>query len=135
MFIEHAIQILKSHGQKITKTRVWLLHQLDAITKPINPYEFLKHADGGSAIDVTTIYRNLELFELLWIVHKVHSLWWYMPCLHHHKDCDKVHDLIVCTDCNSISEIHIPSETKKTLWLGTGSVELSGHCISCEQKK
>ena len=134
MFIVQSIQILKDNHQKLTKARLRILEQLEHIKKPLNPYELLEQSVDKS-IDITTIYRNLELFEWLGIVHKIHSLWGYMPCSHHHDQCHKVHDLIICNSCNTISETHIDPSTKQLLWLSEWPVELSGHCQSCEQKK
>ncbi len=134
MFIEQALSTLKSNQQKNTKTRIWILHQLAEITTPITPYELLAK-DTKQTIDITTIYRNLELFESLGIVHKIQSLWWYIPCTHNHPDCHHTHDLIICKDCSKISEIHIDAITKINFWLSVWPVELSGHCTSCAQKK
>lgn len=58
------IDLLKSHGQKITPTRLWIIDQLGQAKKPLNPYELLD-LDPEATIDITTIYRNLELFETL----------------------------------------------------------------------
>lgn len=134
MFLEQALHTLKSHQQKITKTRLWIVEQLATITTPITAYELLEHNTQDS-IDITTIYRNLEMFESLSIIHKIHSLGWYMPCTHNHPECHTMHDLIICKDCNTISETHIDINTKQTLWLSEGPVELNGHCTSCAQKK
>ena len=134
MFIAQSLQLLKNNNQKLTKTRLWILEQLEHIKKPLNPYELLEQSNDKN-IDISTIYRNLELFEWLGIVHKIHSIWWYMPCNHHHEHCHKVHDLIICNTCNTISETHIDANTKQLLWLSAWPVELSGHCQSCEQKK
>lgn len=134
MFIEQSLEILRNHHQKITKTRLRILEQFANIIKPVNPYELIDW-NTEREIDITTIYRNLKLFESLGIVHKIHSLWWYMPCMHQHDQCHKVHDLIICNSCNTINETHIDSNTKKNLWLSEWPVELSWHCKSCEQKK
>ena len=134
MFVQKSLQILKDNHQKNTKTRLWILEQLANIEKPLNPYALIQ-ASISNKINISTIYRNLELFESLGIVHKIHSLWWYMPCIHQHTHCNKVHDLIICNSCNSIHETHIDPNTKKLLWLSAWPVELSGHCESCEQKK
>lgn len=134
MFLEESLNILKINNQKITKTRLWVLEQLANIKKPLNPYELVQQSHN-STIDISTIYRNLDLFESLGIVHKIQSLWWYMPCIHNHTQCNKVHDLIICNNCNSINETHINIDTKKLLWLSAWPVELSGYCESCEQKK
>lgn len=134
MFVSQSLQLLKDNNQKVTKTRLRILGQLEHIKKPLNPYELLEQS-SDKEIDISTIYRNLELFEWLGIVHKIHSIWWYMPCSHQHTKCHKVHDLIICNSCNTISETHIDPSTKQLLWLSEWPVELSGHCQSCEQKK
>jgi len=134
MFKDQAIHILKKNNQKITTTRLWIINQIELTDKPLNPYEMLAQ-DSSATIDISTIYRNLELFKSLGIVHKIHSLWWYMPCTHQHHQCDKIHDIIICNNCNNINETHIDIHTKKILWLSPWPVELSGHCESCEQKK
>ena len=133
MFIDNAISLLKSHDQKITKTRLWLLERIGNIKSPLNPYELIGK-DPQATIDITTIYRNLELFEKIGIVHKIASLWWYMPCLHQHAHCG-VHDMIICNSCHSITETHIDPYTKKSLWLSEWAVELSGKCSDCQKKK
>lgn len=133
MTIEQAIELLKWHNQKITTTRLRILNQLAEIKQPLNPYELIKQSTD-STIDITTIYRNLELFEKIGLVHKVQSLWWYLPCTHEHKECSKSHDIIICTSCNTINETHIDSRTKTLLWLSQWPVELNGRCNSCEQK-
>ena len=114
MFIEQSLQLLKDNNQKITKTRRWILEQFSSITQPINAYEFLKKSEQ-STIDLTTIYRNFELFESLGIIHKVQSIGGYVPCLHDHIECNQSHDLIICNNCNSINETHINIDTKKIL--------------------
>lgn len=134
MFKDQAINILKKNNQKTTNTRLWIIDQIEHIQKPLNPYEMLAQ-DTNATIDISTIYRNLELFESLGIVHKIHSLWWYMPCTHQHDQCNKIHDIIICNNCNNINETHIDIHTKKLLWLSSWPVELNGHCEGCEQKK
>lgn len=134
MFITQSLQLLKDNNQKLTKTRLRILKQLEHIKKPLNPYELLEQSNDKN-IDISTIYRNLELFEGLGIVHKIHSIWWYMPCSHNHNQCNKVHDLIICNSCNTISETHIDVDTKTLLWFSTWPIELSWNCKSCEEKK
>lgn len=88
--------------------------------------------DNKATIDITTIYRNLELFEQLGIVHKIQSSWWYISCTHQHTHCKKPHDIVICNNCNNINEIHITEETKKTFWLSEWPIELTGVCQDCK---
>ena len=62
MFIVESLQVLKDNIKKLTKTRLWILEQLEHIKKPLNPYELLEQSTDKS-IDISTIYRNLELFD------------------------------------------------------------------------
>ena len=73
MFKDQAVHTLKENNQKITATRLWIINQIEHTHKPLNPYEMLAQ-DTSATIDISTIYRNLELFESLGIVHKIHSL-------------------------------------------------------------
>jgi Fe2+ or Zn2+ uptake regulation protein len=62
MFVSQSLQLLKDNNQKVTKTRLRILGQLEHIKKPLNPYELLEQS-SDKEIDISTIYRNLELFE------------------------------------------------------------------------
>lgn len=73
MTIDHALNTLKTHQQKITPTRKWILEQLQYQKHPCNPYDLLEQYPDAN-IDISTIYRNFELFETLGIIHKIHSL-------------------------------------------------------------
>ena len=113
MFLDQALITLKNNNQKITKTRYWLLEELSHMKEPLNPYELLKQSEHQE-IDLTTIYRNLELFESIGLVHKIQSLGKYIIC-NHDTHCKKPHDIIICNDCNIINETHIDSNTKTLL--------------------
>ena len=131
-FLEQATYILRKNNQKITNTRLWLLQEFNNSHTTLTPYEILQNNPQAS-IDITTIYRNFELFESLWLIHNISSLWWYIACKHDH-DC-KSHDLIICKDCHMIEETHIDNTIKKKFWLGIWAIELSGYCKKCEEKK
>lgn len=113
MFLDHALSTLHHHKQKVTSTRRWLLEQLAQQLTPCNPYELLEQHPEAN-IDISTIYRNFELFESLGLIHKIHSLGGYIACKHHHDGCTE-HDLIICKQCNSIEEKHIHQDTKELL--------------------
>lgn len=72
-FLHHAKSVLKKNKQKLTTTRLWLLKQLASSTETLTAYDTIKKNPQAS-IDITTIYRNLELFESLQLIHKISSL-------------------------------------------------------------
>ena len=63
-FIEQAIDILKKNNQKITSTRLWLLQEFNISHTTLTAYELLQHTPQAN-INITTIYRNFELFKSL----------------------------------------------------------------------
>ena len=63
-FLEQATYILRKNNQKITNTRLWLLQEFNNSHTTLTPYEILQNNPQAS-IDITTIYRNFELFESL----------------------------------------------------------------------
>mgnify|MGYP002738230370 CR=1 FL=1 len=112
MFIHKATNTLREHKQKLTSTRLWLLEHLAQQSSPMNPYA-IHEQHPHAKINVSTIYRNLELFLSLGLVHYVQALGGYVAC-HHEHDCLE-HDLIICSQCTKIIETHIDDNTKKTL--------------------
>ncbi|MCC6643218.1 transcriptional repressor [Candidatus Peregrinibacteria bacterium] len=110
-FIQMAENILREDGLRLTKPRSMALNFLAKENQPLTPYEIrdlLK--EEGEKADVVTIYRILEEFERLGLVHKVTLLGRYIRCsdLEMETHCEKdigCHHYLICEKCSKVQEI------------------------------
>ena len=101
--LQHSIEVLRDKGYKITQPRKRLLEVLEHIEKPLSPYEIQKLLlEEGKYLDHVTIYRILELFCALNLVHKVLSLGGFVKCtLGDEEGC---HGYMICHGCGALQE-------------------------------
>ena len=134
MFIQYEVWVIKDYKQKVTPSRLKILSVLSHATQVLTAYEILNHLHDNwcDRIDITTIYRNLELFESLGLIHKIYSLWGYMICMHIGADIDRAHDMIVCHDCHHIQEVDIDQHTKQLYGFKSWPVQIVGRCKQCQ---
>lgn len=134
IFFEKAINKLKKNDLKQTKSRIDILRVLSKHDEALSPYQIqdlLKEkAKNYSAI---TIYRVLETFMSIEIIHKVHSINSYMKCA---KDHDHLHTLLVCKNCRNVKSIE--RDEKNSIEIKDFKVdkivdELVGLCDTCLQ--
>lgn len=128
-------QIITSNGYRLTKAREDTFRLLIA-PKPQAVREILVKA--GGKVDRVSIYRNLELFEKLGIVHRIYVGWKYKLELsdefvaHHHH--------LSCLQCGKI--IDIEDEKHIDLFIKNISAtfdftprrhqfEIDGYCKKC----
>lgn len=106
-FLNHSIGKIKSSGGRITKTKLAVLEVLEKLEKPSNPYEIAEAVrQAGGRIDVVTVYRILESFEQLELVHKSEK--GYVPCTHFScSDGGHCHHQFFCDSCERAIEVHI----------------------------
>lgn len=135
-FTDDSIKILKNKDYKITGPRVAVLTVLEKANLPLSAYSIEERIPERIPINVVTIYRVLELFEKLGIVHKVHTREGYVRCdfekregCHYFAVCDKCGraDEFVNDKCN-IEEIvpkKLPFKNLKHL------SEIAGVCDYC----
>lgn len=106
-YTEYSIERVKKSGGRITKTKLEVLKALTGLEKPMNPYEIAeKIEESGARIDVVTVYRILETFEGLRLVHKSEK--GFMPCTHYTcGDVGHCHHQFFCNKCERAFEVHI----------------------------
>ena len=134
-FTKTATQLLTKHGHKITKPRQIIIDIISQSSKPRNPYDIAKISNN--TVNVATVYRTMELFEQLGLVHKIRSVDGYIACsTNHHADTSSnsrhpepktkpasrrqgsrtqqkthCHHYAVCTNCHTVQELEIlPTE-------------------------
>ncbi len=110
-FVGKAAAVIQAHQLRLTSPRKMLIAFLDENTSPMTPYEIrdLLKSQGQKA-DVVTIYRILDEFEKIGLVHKVMTLGRYVRCdeieleAHCEKD-DDCHHYLICENCHKVEEI------------------------------
>jgi Fur family ferric uptake transcriptional regulator len=139
MHIDTLKALLKKDGASLTKPRKivfgFLLNQ-----EPQSMQALVKRADGQ--VDRATIYRTIELFEQLGIVHRVNIGWKYKIELsdvflgHHHHfhciNCGKTFTL----PASPMLETMIDTVVSKEGYSPRGhQLEVHGLCPTCVSKR
>jgi Fur family zinc uptake transcriptional regulator len=139
--VQDSIRILHAQGYKATKPRKLILEVLEEIEKPLSPYDIrgILH-QRGKYLNHVTIYRILDLFCSLNLVHKMLSSGGFVKCsLNAIEGC---HRFMICQHCGAIQEF-----TDKGLCQGENEFaqnfgfhtehhlsEFSGLCSRCYRK-
>lgn len=130
--------ILKAGGHRTTQARR-LIFQLLVGSDPLSIGQLLKKA--GDKIDRVTLYRNVELFEKLGIVHRIHIGWKYKVELsdafiehHHHLSCLKCGKIIAIEDEKHIDEFIEKLANKFSFTPRRHQFEIDGYCLHCSDE-
>lgn len=146
-FIDFAEAQLKSGGYRITQPRKQLLAFLAQTEQPYSAYDMQSAmAEQGQSMDTVTIYRTLDTFEKLHLVHRIPTGSRYVRCHTRCADTNREHAqhyLLVCENCDDITEISdtLPKtvlaqlEALSGFSLGDKAVELRGQCASCQEEE
>ena len=102
-FLETGKTVLIQTRNKLTQSRLRVLELLWNAKTPVSPYDIQKL---DPELDVVSVYRAFELFESLWLIHKVWSLGGYVTCHLDHCDSHCCHEFQVCKSCKSFTEVH-----------------------------
>jgi len=137
-FKTHAQSVLSNSGYRLTSPRKKVLEILSSTTKAVNPYKIV---EVDSSLDPSTVYRILEVFQNLKLIHFVKDQQGYLPCSHF--ECDKeahCHHQFICSNCKKIEEIHLDdsgfiqkiASKYKNLKIKNHYFEFSGTCQNCK---
>ena len=112
-FKDICVKTLKESGARLTRPRLALIDCLANSKTPLSPKEILKNTalqlDKTESIDAVTVYRILDRFAELGLVHKVAPEGDYIACTH--LACAATpHIMTRCIDCQTAREIHVPEE-------------------------
>lgn len=107
-FEREAINLLRNRSMRVTLPRVQVLRVLDLADRPLSPYGIRDEvlASGGK-IDVVSVYRILQTYSELGLVHHVGLAGGYVACR-----LDQAHETetehIVCKECGKVTEVALP---------------------------
>lgn len=138
--MKSVVDDLKSQGHKITKTRVYLLELLKAISSPVSVDEILKQfSEKGLKPNKTTIYREIEFLKQKDLVREIDlgerkSRYELQQGKHHHH--------VVCIECKGIEDVDLLNDLaeeenriakRKKFKIINHRLEFFGICSSCQK--
>ncbi len=136
--MEHLKQILIENSYHVTGARL-ATFQLLASPEPQSINEIL--AKAGDRVDRVSVYRNIELFEKLGIVHRIYIGWKYKLELsdqfiahHHHLVCLGCGKVIDIEDEKHIDEFIQTVAAKVGFQPRSHQFEVDGYCKECLAK-
>lgn len=129
----------RAHGYKLTQPRRAILHTLVGAAKPLSPAEIQERGQKlCHDLGLVTVYRTLELMELLGAVRAVHladgchGFALASPGHTHHVVCERCQAVVEITGCD-LGEF-LDSVAERTGYAITGHwLELSGLCPACRE--
>lgn len=145
-FYEQAVVALRAAGLKLTKPRQEVLRFLEGNMEAMTPYEIRDALKKKAKLDVVTIYRMLEEFSKIGLVHRVMSLGRFARCseseLEQHCEKDQsCHHYLVCQNCHRVEEVTgedlhgLEKQIEKRLKfkIFSHSLEFLGLCALCQK--
>lgn len=135
--INNLKQILSSNGYRITDARTAIFKLLSS-PEPQSIRQILAKANGK--VDRVSIYRNIEVFEKLGIVHRVYVGWKYKIELsddfmahHHHLSCLDCGKIIDIDDEKHIDDFIEEVSKKFNFKPRRHQFEVDGYCQDCQE--
>ncbi|MCM2680361.1 Fur family transcriptional regulator [Echinimonas agarilytica] len=144
--LNSASQKCQSAGVKFTDKRASVLAILLASEHPLSAYELVAQYNRvhDTSMQPMSVYRILDLFVELELVHKLASSNKYVACFH--LSCDHNHGeqfFLVCKSCGASHEVGMTdalmeqikgSAEAASFQLLQSQFELSGLCQNCQAK-
>jgi Fur family ferric uptake transcriptional regulator len=129
-------QLLREKGYRLTPQRELVLQAVDSLGHATPDEVLAKVREQSAAINISTVYRSLELLEELGLVRHTH-LTDRAPTYHSKATPEHVH--LVCRGCGTVLEAH-PSEfeplctslvAEHGFTVDVGHLTLFGRCVDC----
>lgn len=130
-------QALNEHGYQYTKARE-ATFQLLLSPEPQSMNEILHKAKG--LVDRVSVYRNIDVFEKIGLVHRIYIGWKYKLELsdeftghHHHLSCLKCGKVFDIKDEQHIDEFISEIAATHNFVPRRHQFEIDGYCRSCQK--
>lgn len=103
--VNAARKICESQNERFTPLRAHIYELIVRADGPIKAYDLLEQLrpDRGSP-KPPTVYRALDFFARLGLVHRVEALNAYIACDHTHPG--HIAEFFICQDCDIVIETH-----------------------------
>jgi Fur family zinc uptake transcriptional regulator len=131
------IHEVSSVGKTLTPQRLAIYRALETAKDPLTAYELKDQVNHLSkeSFNISTIYRVLDFWTELGLIHKIDSSSTFIVCNDEHRN--HVHVLQHCTQCQSVKESCEISSLMKmpesaSFLIDTHQViEIQGQCAKC----
>jgi len=112
---QHVLEKLKTAGHRVTQSRLTVLSVLEKAKKALSPADIFQLVikKEQADLDRVTVYRILEAFEELEIVHPVGN-GRYIYCAHQSCGHER-HFIAICTQCGESNEVGASREFSDSL--------------------
>ncbi|MDA0894269.1 MAG: Fur family transcriptional regulator [Proteobacteria bacterium] len=128
---------VSSVGKTLTPQRLAIYRALETAKDPLTAYELKDQVNHLSkeSFNISTIYRVLDFWTELGLIHKIDSSNTFIVCNDEHRN--HVHVLQHCTQCQSVKESCEISNLMKmpesaSFLIDTHQViEIQGQCAKC----
>jgi Fur family transcriptional regulator, ferric uptake regulator len=129
-------QVLRERGLRLTAQRQLVLEAVHALGHATPDQVHAKVAETAAGVNISTVYRTLELLEEVGLVTHTH-LSHGAPTYHAATERQHVH--LVCRGCGRIDEVEpaVMSEVARTLrhdvgfQVDVGHISFFGLCLEC----
>ncbi len=90
-------------NKSLTPTRLIVIETLGKYKKPKSAYDLQKKINAlGNKLNISTIYRVIDFWENLGLIHKIKSINKFILCM---QPSDKhIHMLSLCNKCENVFE-------------------------------
>lgn len=128
------------NNERFTDNRRHILAALAKLNEPVGAYQLLDLVKNDlPSAKPATVYRALEFFIALGLVHRIDSSNQYLICNH----AEDKHDaqFLICDTCGSVQELEVDSGLIRSLQnrakshgfrVGNHSFEVHGQCAGCQ---
>jgi Fur family zinc uptake transcriptional regulator len=131
--IEKAKAVCEQHGERFTPLRAHIFELLVESEGPIKAYDLLDklRPERGSP-KPPTVYRALDFFSRMGLIHRVEALNAYITCDHIHDG--HAAEFFICETCDRVQERHAEDHSNcrpKGFNIRHSVIEHYGTCESC----
>lgn len=131
--VDAARRICGQQGERFTPLREHIYELLVRADGPIKAYDLLEQLrpERGSP-KPPTVYRALDFFARLGLVHRVEALNAYIACDHTHPG--HVAEFYICERCDDVSETHAHNHDGSAphgFHVSRSVIEHYGQCQNC----
>ncbi len=131
--LEHARKVCESAEERFTPLRAHIFELLIEEGGPVKAYDLLEklRPERGSP-KPPTVYRALDFFTRLGLIHRVEALNAYIPCDHVHDG--HAAEFFICEICQSVEERHAHDHVECVpdgFNISRSVIEHYGRCAKC----